>query len=446
MTTTPTPSTLGDRLAAWAERTLNPHKQRPTAPPRITGWPGLYLGAGRQGPVWGGIEHHGLIIGPPRSGKTSRLVIPNLYAHPGAVVATSTKTDVAEATWTRRAELGTCWLWDPTGTLIPPDGIQTLRWSPIIGCGTWDAAVARAHALATAARPSPNGTPHGSEAHWIERAQALLAPLLHAAAITNNDLRTVLSWLHRRDLTQPLEALQTHGSTMAADLITGIAETEERERSGIFSTADSLLAAYRTDTALASATNPNFDPTAFAASNDTIYLCAPATAQAQYAPLVVALLDQIRTATYAARPYPSLLWALDELANIAPLPDLPATISEGASQGLVVLASLQDLSQARTRWGNAADGFLTLYTHKLVLPGIADLATLRQVSALAGEIDVPVTSHSHDNALWGGRTSTNTNPQRRPRLPIDTIAQGTPGQALWINRTRPATVGLPFWR
>jgi type IV secretion system protein VirD4 len=448
MTATPTFSIV-DRLAAWAERTLDPNAagKRTPAPPRITGWPGLYLGAGRHAPVWGGVEHHALIIGPPRSGKTTRIAIPNLHAHPGAVVATSTKTDLAEATWTRRAALGTCWLWDPSGTLTPPEGIQPLRWSPVVGCQIWDTAVARAHALAMAARPSPHGAGgHGSELHWIERAQAVLAPLLHAATLARHDLATVLSWLHRRDLVEATEILKWAGSEVAADLLTGISTTDSRELSGIFSTADSLLAVYRTDAALASARRPNFDPDAFAASTDTVYLCAPGTAQAQYAPLVVALLDQIRTAVYRARRYPSMFWALDELANIAPLPDLPATISEGASQGLIVLACIQDLSQARARWGAAADGLLTLFTHKLVLPGIADLATLRQLSALAGEIDVPVVGHSQPDSIFGGHGSTNTSPQRRPRLPVDAIAAGTRGGALWLNRTHPATVALPPWR
>ena len=48
---------------------------------------------------------------------------------------------------------------------------------------------------------------------------------------------------------------------------------------------------------------------------------------------------------------PPTLLALDEVANIAPIPDLPAMVSEGAGQGLLVLACLQDLSQARVRWG-----------------------------------------------------------------------------------------------
>ncbi len=89
---------------------------------------------------------------------------------------------------------------------------------------------------------------------------------------------------------------------------------------------------------------------------------------------MVALLDQVRSAVYRASPQPPMLFALDELAHVAPLPDLASTVAEGGSQGLVAMACLQDLSQARARWGAAADGFLTLFTHKLVLPAVADIA------------------------------------------------------------------------
>lgn len=441
-------SGLTGRLAGWADSVLDPNPAQPPPAPAVTGWPGIYLGVGQRGPVWAGPEHHALILGPPRSGKTTRVAAPNLVLHPGPLVATTTKIDLPSITWAHRARRGTCWWWDPTNTVTPPPGARPLRWSPVVGCETWDQAVTRAHALASAARPTPANTAGGgAETHWVERAQALLAPLLHAAALTPAaDLSDVLTWLHRRELTVPLSILEDHGSSLAADLLAGIAATDPRESSGIFSTADSLLAAYRTSAALDSARHPNFDPDHFARSTDTVYLCAPATTQALHAPLVIALLDQIRAATYTHRPSPSMLWALDEMANIAPLSDLPATISEGASQALTVLACLQDLSQARTRWGNAADGFLTLFTHKLVLPGIADLATLRQITALAGHTDIPVTSHTRDNRLIGAHTTTNTSPQRRPRLPPDTIAQGTPGHALWLNRTQPATIRLPTWK
>ena len=65
--------------------------------------------------------------------------------------------------------------------------------------------------------------------------------------------------------------------------------------------------------------------------SDTVYVCAPARHQALAAPLVVGFLEQVRDGAYAPRPLrgrgvrrPPVLLALDEVANIAPLPDLPA--------------------------------------------------------------------------------------------------------------------------
>ncbi len=123
------------------------------------------------------------------------------------------------------------------------------------------------------------------------------------------------------------------------------------------------------------------------------------------------LIEEIRAATYAdaARRLaegdvvdPPVLLALDEVANVAPLPDLAGIVSDGAGQGLLTLACLQDLSQARVRWGHAVEGFMSLFGTKVILPGIGDLRTLELVSALAGETDVPVRSVSKNP--WRPRT------------------------------------------
>ena len=412
------------------------------------GWgsPGIYLGcqpAKDGGPIWSGPERHCLVVGPPRSGKTSSVVIPTIALHPGPIVATSTKYDLLAATAWRRSHLGRCWLWDPAATNQMPEGIKPLRWSPLQGCADWDTAVARAWALATAARPWQH---HTDAAHWVERAQALLAPLLHAAALTTGDLAVLLDWLHRRNLDDPLNILARHRAGIAHGLLSGIEATEARELSGIYSTADSLLAAYRTNAALDAARRPNFDPDAFAASHDTVYLCAPGDTQAQYAPLIVALLHHIRRSILRrSQPWPPMIWALDEVANIAPLPDLPAIVADSAAQGLLILACLQDLSQARWRWGPAADGFLTLFADKIVLPGVADLATLNTISAMAGEIEVRRTTRTVPFLFSGGHASQSTHWERRPLLPPGVIAQGRPGHALLLTGAHPANIALTLW-
>jgi type IV secretion system protein VirD4 len=396
-------------------------------------------------PVYAGAENAVLVIGPPRSGKTSTVVIPTVLDAPAATVSTSTKPDVLTATAAHRGRLGRCFLFDPFETIERPWFMHELRWSPVLGCQSFDRASAVSYALASAARPGSAGT---DSAHWVERAQALLAPLLFAAASRDLDMRSVFRWVLARDLREPLAIVEASGQEMAGATLTGLAVTDERELSGVFSTAAGLLAAYRSEKVLASTSRPNFDPAAFVASTDSLYICAPAEHQNQLAPLVVALLDQISSAAFARPSFAApVVFALDEVANIAPLPGLPALASEGGGQGVVTLACLQDLSQARARWGSAADGFFTLFGVKVIFPGIADQRTLELISALGGKVEVPTTTVGKYVGEWGRiHASSSVSTVFLPRYPVDAIARGRPGHGLLINGSHIGEVWLrPWW-
>jgi len=420
----------------------------PTAPT------GLYLGESGRGPLLAGAEQGVLVLGPPRSGKTSALVVPNVIAFLGPVVSTSTKPDVLTATLAARRQAGRCWLYDPSGTVELPAGVQPLRWSPVAGSTPWDGAVLMARSIVHAARPPASIT--AAEAnHWNERAEALLAPLLHAAARGGAGVDAVVGWVNRRSPDEAVEILATTGSPTAADLLAGVLATDEREQSGIWSTASGVLVGYRMDAALATAANPNFDAAAFVSGRDTVYVCATGRQQSLVAPLVVGLIEDVRAATFArrARGDAPVLLALDEVANIAPLPELPAIVAEGGGQGLVTLACLQDLSQARARWGQAADGFASLFGATVVLRGIGDVRTLEALSARCGEFDVPVRSESRGRAQgetrrsWRRSRSVTWSTRRQRRLGVDELAEGRPGGALVIGgAARPMWVGLrPWW-
>jgi len=308
------------------------------------------------------------------------------------------------------------------------------------------------------------GPTRGESAHWAERAQLLLSTLLHAAALDGASMRTVVAWVDRRrllDARQVLAGGPGGPAELADNALEGLAATDERELSGIFSTASGALAGYRTERALAATSDPTFDAAAFVGSADTVYLCAPGHRQALVAPLVVGLVEDVRTAAYhraavegpTAPTAPTLL-ALDEVANIAPLPGLPAMVSEGGGQGLVTLACLQDLSQARRRWPGEADGFPTLFGTTVVLPGIGDVRTLEALATLAGDEEVPTRTVSAGrapagrgitDALTGGRIQKgeSASTQWRRRLPPDVIARGAPGWALAFDeRNRAAWVPL----
>jgi type IV secretion system protein VirD4 len=240
------------------------------------------------------------------------------------------------------------------------------------------------------------------------------------------------------------------------DVLAGIASTDGREQSGIWSTASGVLAAYRSSAALASTEPPYLDSDAFCGGRHTLYICAPGTRQDLLAPLVVGMVTEVRDAAYhRARGAcgPPVLLALDEVANIAPLPDLPGIVSEGAGQGLLTLACLQDLSQARARWGTGADAFLSLFGTSVVLPGIGDVKTLEDLSALAGEREVMTRSIGSTQGGMGRQLSSTDAVTMRRRLPVDVIGRGVAGWALavdarnhmgWVRLT-PAHASSP-WR
>jgi type IV secretion system protein VirD4 len=223
--------------------------------------------------------------------------------------------------------------------------------------------------------------------------------MLHAAAVHELTMGEVVEWVLSHDLDTPGGLLEDERcSQLGFSTLLGVLNTEVRERSSIFSSASDALSAYTSEHALATARDVNFDPDAFVRSTDTVYITAPADAQAGAAPIVCGLLSAIRRATYRAHDRGQLsqrvLFALDEVANIAPLDELPQIASEGGGQGLLLLAALQDLSQARARWGAQAEGFLTLFGTKLLLPGIADAKTLETVSTMLGDYDRQIVSRT----------------------------------------------------
>jgi type IV secretory pathway TraG/TraD family ATPase VirD4 len=405
---------------------------------------GIYLGIGEGGWSWAGPQRSTLVLGPSRSGKTSSLVIPNLLQTRGPVVSTSTKSDVMDATAPVRCRDGWAVLFDPSGEIECPKSVERVGWSPLTTAGDWDKAVQTSDAMVNAARLGGSAISRSTgDQHWAERASALLSPLLHAAALENLPMRSVLRWIDRHDGATALQILsRTVGDdATSTDLLAGIVGTDAREQSGIWSTASGVLAAYRSEAALASTELPPLDTVEFCLGPNTMYLCSSGRRQSQFTPLIVAAIGDVRDATYerertGGQRAPTLL-ALDEVANIAPIPDLPAMLSEGAGQGLLVMACLQDLSQARSRWGSAADGFLTLFGTTVVFPGIADVATLRDLSALAGEHELASTTLGHAVAERGRiRPSSSVSTVRVPRLPVDVISRGTPGHALILSPGR----------
>lgn len=392
----------------------------------------IYLGRGAHGDATSGHERSTLVLGPTRSGKTTSIIVPNLLMTNSSCVVTSTKNDVVSLMSRARRD-GATLLFDPSGTVETPPGVHRIGYSPLRQSSSWDGAVLASRSLLDVAR---RGRADRSDDHWSERAGALVAPLMHACALQGESLGDLATRIDERrcdDLAH--ELADRHGDHHpAVSLLRGVLATEERERSSIWSTAAGLFAGVRTEAARSSAREAALDVEEFLSGPHQLHVVAPSRHQAVSIPLVVGLIEEVVHATYdrhhrGAR----LLLALDELANVAPLPRLAGIVSEGGGQGVVTLACLQDLSQARARWGTSGEGFLSLFPTTVVLGGIADRATLDTLRHLAGRELVATPSVQRD--AKGRASGHSVSWVERDRLSMSEIARGRDGYALGLDAT-----------
>jgi type IV secretion system protein VirD4 len=332
-----------------------------------------------------------IVVGPPKAGKTRKVIAPTLACWDGPALVTSTKGDIL-ASAGHRARRGPVVVYDPTGSLGCPE--VSVGFSPLARCETWDGAVEVAAALLSPAS-ADESVRHGE--HFAIAARALLAPLFHAAALSGGGVDRARGWLGRSEFSQPAEILRKADAQIALEELSGVAAQAVGDyRTSVLGTAQVALA-WASRAAVRASTDPTFTPQIdlgeLIDQQGTLYVVSPSRIQQELAPLIAALLDGLcAQAIDLAITSPSghlerpLLLALDEVANIAPIRSLPRLLSEGIQQGIVPVLGVQDMSQARARWGEHETATMwSTPALRLVLAGIADPYTAQLVSDACGE-------------------------------------------------------------
>ena len=404
---------------------------------------------GSLGDCWSaGPEASVLVVGPPRSGKTSCLVIPNVSTlRPPSSRPRPSPTCSSHHVPALGARQLSSSSTRP-GRSRSQSGAYPLRWSPVVGCDTFEQAVAMAHALAL-------GGSAGLGVHRVGplgragRGPAGATALRRQPGEVGTWLR-VCRWVLGRDLREPLAALEDSGHEMAQSVLAGV--VGDRRPRALGHLLDGLGPPRRLPLrgCLGHDAGPQLRSGPLSCARPTPSTSAPRrTPKSSWRPWSSPCSSRSAPPSTPGRPNAApVVFALDEVASIAPLPSLPALAAEGGGQGLVTMACLQDLSQARARWGEVADGFFSLFNNKVIFPGIGDHRTLTLVSALAGEHQVQTQSlllERNDNPFSGfrprakGLTYSTT---WRPRLSVDEVARGRPGYALAVNG---GTCPTPAW-
>ncbi|HEY3547798.1 MAG TPA: TraM recognition domain-containing protein [Propionicimonas sp.] len=437
----------GRRALLRRSATTRPSTGARPAPEEI----GYRIGAIGGRDLWCSVEDSALLVGPPRMGKGLHVVIPWVLDAPGPVLATSTRPDTLTVTSRSRAARGPVAVFDPQRLAGLPDG---LAWSPVRGCQTPRTALVRARGLAAGV-----GFGHtvSDGDFWAGQTETALRCLLHAAALDSRRTIDLYRWSLNPVLAEDAVTVLTRSPGAAegwADALDAVIHTDPRTRDSVWLGVRQSLSALADPDVLVSvdpAPGHEFDPAAFLRGCGTLYLLASAVASGSCAPLVAAFVEDItETArTLAARSPgarldPPLLLALDEIANLTPLPSLPQLLAEGGGSGITTLAVLQSLAQARDRWGeHAADTLWDAATVKLVLGGLGKYRDLDDVARLIGEIDELTETRTRARA---GDRSSSSSIRTVPVLPasaLRTLPFGT--GVLLVRQARPAVVDLRPW-
>lgn len=402
-------------------------------------------------PVRARPEDAAIVIAPPRVGKTTRLAAPLVVAAPASVIATSTKADLVRLTAGQRAKLGPIHVVDFDNLMAWPD---PSRWDIVAGCQDVREASVRSKAL-VAGRPLTGAK--GAE-FFAEAADTVLRCLLHAAALANGSMRDVAAWARDFDEEEPYRVLRRHPGAAPG----WIEDLRKYCRSGAPETVAS------TDMSLGLILKPLADPRVLdlvcprdgtgldidafvnGPAPETLYLLSEGGGEMSTAPLVTALVAAVERAgrrasqrTATGRLGTTVTFILDEVANVAPLPNLPSLISDGGSRGLQTWAFAQTPAQLRDRWGrDGADAILGAAAITLVLGGIDDVEFLDRISRLTGDKQTIRTSRTRS----GTSTSTSTSIERERVLPIEDLRTLPDGTALLLYRSVPsALVKLRGW-
>jgi type IV secretion system protein VirD4 len=386
-----------------------------------------------------------VIVGPSTiSLKTTGFAIPALLEWEGPVLATSVKSDLLMATLDRRRSLGgKTMVFDPTGVT----GVDSVKATPLSSCGSWWGAMRVAHWLASSARSSGSSGLEDS-AFWYAAAEKLLAPLLFAAAASGGGMAAVLRWLNKgeeagQEVTKRLQ--EVDNATECADALSAWnanLNREERQRSSIYTTAETIVSAFSDPRVLEASEKAEYTPAKLLDGNaNTLYLCAPAHEQERLGTLFAAMISELVSVIYESsaqtgKPIePPLLIVLDEAANIAPVPDLDVIASTGAGQGIQLVTAFQDLAQAKARYGKRAQTILNNHRAKIIATGSSDLDTLNWTRRVTGEGEFR--QHS-ETAGHEGRTSSTEGSTYRDLAPANVVRGSRPGSALLVYGHLPA--------
>lgn len=307
--------------------------------------------------------HPALAPPPPRMtyadpADRHRLAAQAIASAEGAALIVTSSPALWAETKDARAKLGPVLLYDPAHLCDTP---ARLHWNPADACADRETAAARAIALLAPVRPQAR-----MDAAVADTAETLLRSWLQAAALDDRPFKQLHRWSQGNGAQDPVRILRTHPRAApgaAGELESALTAHAERRDQALHLTARALSSL--TSIHIREACNPNRTDSltlaSFVSEGGTLYMVGepledPRTHPGAM-PLLTALAADVvehgrRMAARSShgRLDPPLALVLDDIAAVAPIPQLPDLLTD---ETLPLLALCRSREQARSHWPNA---------------------------------------------------------------------------------------------
>ncbi|WP_338703677.1 type VI secretion protein [Streptomyces sp. Q6] len=300
-----------------------------------------------------------LLLGTPQDRHPQAVQAIQDAEGPALVITSSPQ--VWEETKDARAKLGPVLLYDPTHRCDTP---ARMHWNPASGCENKAVAAHRASALLAPIRPTAR-----LDSELAETAEILLRCYLHAAAAEGKPFRHVHRWAQGTQVQDAVRILRTNPKAVsgtAGELEAALTSHPERRDMAQELTARALSSLFTVH--IREACTPNRTDAltldSFVDEGGTLYVVGEPIEDPKGNPGAMPLLTALASSVVehgrrmaerspAGRLDPPMTLVLDDVAAVAPLPQLPELLSTGADRGLLTLALLRSREQGRSRWPDA---------------------------------------------------------------------------------------------
>ena len=385
-----------------------------------------------------------IIIMGPGGGKTRGIATPLILAAPGTVFATSNKRDIADQVRLARERKGRFLCFDPQSIAGYHRGMAPWWWNIMSYVSNETRALSLATMFAKSVGGGGGGKKQGGDGSdfFAESGKQLLARLLLAAAVSGHHIDQVFVWLSQDQERQPVKLLHNAGLYLSAEALDAEYKAAPEQRSGVFATARSYVTWLENRDALSwimpmsiNDTRPQFSPEEFVRDTTATLIALSKEGDGSLGPITGALTKALLDAAeeYANEcggrlPIP-LVCMLDEAANCAPIPDLPAKYSFYGGMGISTVTILQTPHQAISVWGET--GWKMLWdasTIRIIGSGVKDREFASALAEHGGKYD-----HVRWNVTSGERYSTSSNTSRENKIEIDDIFNLAPGQMFVVH-------------